>query len=60
MQLHAMQSTAAAGAGGLWFQRLAATSTMAAFTSHPSHQIFGRMYEALNVDKKISNCIVYL
>jgi hypothetical protein len=26
----------------------------------PSHQIFGRMHEALNVGKKITNCTVCL
>jgi hypothetical protein len=30
------------------------------FLFHSSHQIFERMYEALNVGKKITNCIVYL
>jgi HEPN domain-containing protein len=30
------------------------------FLFHPSHQIFERMHEVLNVGKKITNCIVCL
>jgi hypothetical protein len=30
------------------------------FLFHPSHRIFRRMHEALNIDKKITNCIVCL
>jgi hypothetical protein len=30
------------------------------FLLHPSHQIFKRMHGALNVGKKITNCIVCL
>jgi hypothetical protein len=30
------------------------------FAQYPSHRIFGRMHEALNVGKKITNCIVCL
>jgi hypothetical protein len=30
------------------------------FQDFQSHQIFARMHEALNIDKKITNCIVCL
>jgi hypothetical protein len=48
-------------ATNIFFQKiLDLNKALKYFLFHPSHRIFRRMHEALNIGKKITNCIVCL